>query len=181
MTTIGAYRMSTAVDRIEAESVLPLAPAGIAVASGVVECVARRRYRRRRPRASARARVHACKRSAGRCPVARRRPSPTTAPPPSSPAAYASAHFHGYDGDTTGAEHGLKFAKGTTTLAFKFQGGVIVSVDSRSTQGAYIGARGSRAPRTRPSARRPLTAPPRPAPPHSTPPHFSVPVGEEDH
>ena len=138
MTTIGAYRMSTAVDRIEAESVLPLAPAGIAVASGVVECVARRRYRRRRPRASARACVHACKRSAGRCPVARRRPSPTTAPPPSSPAAYASAHFHGYDGDTTGAEHGLKFAKGTTTLAFKFQGGVVVSVDSRSTQGPYI-------------------------------------------
>ena len=32
----------------------------------------------------------------------------------------------------------MKFAKGTTTLAFKFQGGVIVSVDSRSTMGAYI-------------------------------------------
>ena len=28
--------------------------------------------------------------------------------------------------------------KGTTTLAFKFQGGVIVSVDSRSTMGPYI-------------------------------------------
>ena len=28
--------------------------------------------------------------------------------------------------------------KGTTTLAFKFQGGVIVSVDSRSTMGSYI-------------------------------------------
>lgn len=28
--------------------------------------------------------------------------------------------------------------KGTTTLAFKFNGGVIVSVDSRSTMGAYI-------------------------------------------
>ena len=28
--------------------------------------------------------------------------------------------------------------KGTTTLAFKFQGGVIVSVDSRATQGPYI-------------------------------------------
>jgi 20S proteasome subunit beta 5 len=27
---------------------------------------------------------------------------------------------------------------GTTTLAFKFQGGVIVSVDSRATQGTYI-------------------------------------------
>ena len=43
------------------------------------------------------------------------------------------------------AQHGLKFAKGTTTLAFKYQGGVIVSVDSRSTQGSYIGARPGRA------------------------------------
>ena len=33
----------------------------------------------------------------------------------------------------------LKFCKGTTTLAFKFQGGVIVSVDSRATQGQFIG------------------------------------------
>ncbi|EED92024.1 proteasome subunit beta type 5 precursor [Thalassiosira pseudonana CCMP1335] len=33
---------------------------------------------------------------------------------------------------------GVKFAKGTTTLAFKFNGGIIVSVDSRSTMGAYI-------------------------------------------
>ena len=33
----------------------------------------------------------------------------------------------------------IKFAKGTTTLGFKFQGGVVISVDSRSTQGPYIG------------------------------------------
>eukprot|EP01041_Mallomonas_annulata_P008347 gene8347-17195_t len=32
----------------------------------------------------------------------------------------------------------IKFMKGTTTLAFKFQGGIVVSVDSRATQGAYI-------------------------------------------
>jgi 20S proteasome subunit beta 5 len=32
----------------------------------------------------------------------------------------------------------VKFAKGTTTLAFKFNEGIIVSVDSRSTMGAYI-------------------------------------------
>ena len=32
----------------------------------------------------------------------------------------------------------VKFCKGTTTLAFKFQGGVIVSVDSRATQGQFI-------------------------------------------
>jgi len=32
----------------------------------------------------------------------------------------------------------IKFAKGTTTLAFKFQGGIIVAVDSRATMGSYI-------------------------------------------
>jgi len=32
----------------------------------------------------------------------------------------------------------IKFAKGTTTLSFVFQGGVIVAVDSRSTMGPYI-------------------------------------------
>jgi len=32
----------------------------------------------------------------------------------------------------------IKFAKGTTTLAFKFNDGIIVAVDSRSTQGPYI-------------------------------------------
>lgn len=40
-------------------------------------------------------------------------------------------------GDTQG-EHKINFAKGTTTLAFRYQGGVLVSVDSRSTQGTYI-------------------------------------------
>jgi len=32
----------------------------------------------------------------------------------------------------------LKFFKGTTTLGFIFQGGVLIAVDSRSTQGPYI-------------------------------------------
>ena len=32
----------------------------------------------------------------------------------------------------------INFNKGTTTLAFKYQGGVIVSVDSRATGGSYI-------------------------------------------
>jgi len=32
----------------------------------------------------------------------------------------------------------VNFAKGTTTLSFVFQGGVIVAVDSRSTMGSYI-------------------------------------------
>ncbi|KAI8823074.1 proteasome subunit beta type 5 [Fimicolochytrium jonesii] len=36
------------------------------------------------------------------------------------------------------AENRIKMAKGTTTLAFKFQGGIIVAVDSRATGGTYI-------------------------------------------
>ena len=33
----------------------------------------------------------------------------------------------------------IEFAHGTTTLAFKFQHGVIVAVDSRATSGTWIG------------------------------------------
>ncbi|KAI9027896.1 nucleophile aminohydrolase [Hyaloraphidium curvatum] len=41
--------------------------------------------------------------------------------------------------DTKDAEQcRIKIAKGTTTLAFKFQGGVVVCVDSRATAGSYI-------------------------------------------
>ncbi|XP_024274156.1 proteasome subunit beta type-5 [Oncorhynchus tshawytscha] len=40
------------------------------------------------------------------------------------------------DGD--GSERKIQFLHGTTTLAFKFQHGVIVAVDSRATAGAYI-------------------------------------------
>ncbi|KAI9094566.1 nucleophile aminohydrolase [Phlyctochytrium arcticum] len=36
------------------------------------------------------------------------------------------------------AEHKIKMKKGTTTLAFKFQHGIIVAVDSRATGGTYI-------------------------------------------
>lgn len=53
------------------------------------------------------------------------------------PALFCRTRFDTYKGDTMG-EHSIKFAKGTTTLSFKFQGGVIVSVDSRATQGPYI-------------------------------------------
>lgn len=53
------------------------------------------------------------------------------------PAAYCSANFKSCCGDKDRGQE-LKFAKGTTTLAFKFNGGIIVSVDSRSTMGAYV-------------------------------------------
>ncbi len=52
------------------------------------------------------------------------------------PAEFCSFHFTPRYNDK---HQELKFAKGTTTLAFKFKGGVLVSVDSRSTQGPYIG------------------------------------------
>lgn len=35
----------------------------------------------------------------------------------------------------------IKINHGTTTLAFRYQGGVIVAVDSRATAGSYIGTR----------------------------------------
>jgi len=52
------------------------------------------------------------------------------------PAQFCRNNFKvGYGTDSAQA---VKFAKGTTTLAFKYQGGVIVSVDSRATMGPYI-------------------------------------------
>ena len=57
---------------------------------------------------------------------------------PAQPAAFCSKHFNVYTGDAAG-EHRMKFAKGTTTLSFVFEGGTIVAVDSRSTQGPYVG------------------------------------------
>eukprot|EP00538_Stauroneis_constricta_P002597 CAMPEP_0119545946 /NCGR_PEP_ID=MMETSP1352-20130426/549_1 /TAXON_ID=265584 /ORGANISM="Stauroneis constricta, Strain CCMP1120" /LENGTH=281 /DNA_ID=CAMNT_0007590573 /DNA_START=112 /DNA_END=957 /DNA_ORIENTATION=+ len=54
-----------------------------------------------------------------------------------NPASYVRQNFASVCG--TGDEgQAVKFMKGTTTLAFKFQGGVIISVDSRSTMGTYI-------------------------------------------
>lgn len=44
-----------------------------------------------------------------------------------------------YDMDT-GKGIKLDFDKGTTTLAFKYQGGVCVCADSRATGGQYIGS-----------------------------------------
>eukprot|EP01132_Coremiostelium_polycephalum_P004727 gene4727-5901_t len=43
--------------------------------------------------------------------------------------------------DHPNAPKPLDFAHGTTTLAFLYQGGVIVTVDSKSTQGNYVASR----------------------------------------
>ncbi|KAK7083101.1 Proteasome subunit beta type-5 [Halocaridina rubra] len=42
--------------------------------------------------------------------------------------------------DETGRKIKLNYAHGTTTLGFKFDGGVIMAVDSRATSGQYIGS-----------------------------------------
>lgn len=57
-------------------------------------------------------------------------------PPVADPASFCKANF----GVGYGTDHHqeVKFAKGTTTLAFKFNHGIIVAVDSRSTQGPYV-------------------------------------------
>lgn len=53
------------------------------------------------------------------------------------PAHFCRSNFASASG-AKDANQTVKFAKGTTTLAFKFNEGIIVSVDSRSTMGAYI-------------------------------------------
>ncbi|ROT83582.1 hypothetical protein C7M84_023237 [Penaeus vannamei] len=42
--------------------------------------------------------------------------------------------------DECGRKIKLNFAHGTTTLGFKFNGGVVMAVDSRATSGQYIGS-----------------------------------------
>jgi 20S proteasome subunit beta 5 len=42
------------------------------------------------------------------------------------------------DVNSSNAAARIKLAHGTTTLAFRFQGGIVVAVDSRATAGSYI-------------------------------------------
>ncbi|XP_068241210.1 proteasome subunit beta type-5-like [Palaemon carinicauda] len=42
--------------------------------------------------------------------------------------------------DETGKKIQLNFAHGTTTLGFKFDGGVVLAADSRATSGQYVGS-----------------------------------------
>ena len=55
-------------------------------------------------------------------------------PPVPSP----SKFLQSYTDDTTDAQCPIKLAHGTTTLAFRFKGGVVVAVDSRATAGSWI-------------------------------------------
>ena len=47
-------------------------------------------------------------------------------------------HIASFNGENQGNVK-IDFDHGTTTLAFKFQHGVIVAVDSRATAGSWIG------------------------------------------
>ncbi|WVQ74423.1 proteasome subunit beta type-5 [Cryptococcus sp. DSM 104548] len=53
----------------------------------------------------------------------------------SDPTAFLDMHT---DSMSANPEAKIKIAHGTTTLAFRFQGGIIVSVDSRATAGSYV-------------------------------------------
>ncbi|XP_057664283.1 proteasome subunit beta type-5 [Diorhabda carinulata] len=57
-------------------------------------------------------------------------------PPFSDPA----SSFSGFTKDDTGRELKINFDHGTTTLGFKYQGGVVLAVDSRATGGQFIGS-----------------------------------------
>ncbi|XP_056645191.1 proteasome subunit beta type-5 [Diorhabda sublineata] len=57
-------------------------------------------------------------------------------PPFSDPA----NSFSGFTKDDTGRELKINFDHGTTTLGFKYQGGVVLAVDSRATGGQFIGS-----------------------------------------
>lgn len=67
-------------------------------------------------------------------PLSLGKPGQFDLPAVDDPAKYCRQNFASVCGG--GDEHqAVKFAKGTTTLAFKFNDGIIVSVDSRSTMG----------------------------------------------
>ncbi|SCU96658.1 LAMI_0F07294g1_1 [Lachancea mirantina] len=57
-------------------------------------------------------------------------------PPISTPQEFLRAHTD----DSKNPDCAIKIAHGTTTLAFRFQGGIVVAVDSRATAGQWIGS-----------------------------------------
>ena len=59
-------------------------------------------------------------------------------PDPVAPQPQAFLQLHTDDASDPSCR--IKINHGTTTLAFKFQGGIVVAVDSRATAGSYIGA-----------------------------------------
>mmetsp|Transcript_4337 Transcript_4337/g.5029 ORF Transcript_4337/g.5029 Transcript_4337/m.5029 type:complete len:279 (-) Transcript_4337:149-985(-) len=55
-----------------------------------------------------------------------------------NPAEFVRSHFSPGTYEDNGKR--VKFDKGTTTIAFKYKNGIIVAVDSRASQGPYVGS-----------------------------------------
>ena len=55
-------------------------------------------------------------------------------PPVSNPTTFLRTHID----EHVNPDCHIKLAHGTTTLAFRFQGGIVVAVDSRATAGNWI-------------------------------------------
>jgi 20S proteasome subunit beta 5 len=55
-------------------------------------------------------------------------------PPVANPSTFLRAHID----DNVNPDCHIKLAHGTTTLAFRFDGGIVVAVDSRATAGSWI-------------------------------------------
>jgi 20S proteasome subunit beta 5 len=55
-------------------------------------------------------------------------------PPVANPTAFLRTHID----DHANPDCRIKLAHGTTTLAFRFDGGIVVAVDSRATAGSWI-------------------------------------------
>eukprot|EP00128_Syssomonas_multiformis_P012594 Colp12_sorted_trinity150504_noHs@16763 len=58
-------------------------------------------------------------------------------PPVQDPVGFLRTYTDERPGDSA-SDIRIRFAHGTTTLAFKFEGGIVVAVDSRATAGQYI-------------------------------------------
>lgn len=65
----------------------------------------------------------------------------STSPDKTTPQSTAFLSHH-TDSISSNSQAKIKLAHGTTTLAFRFRGGIIVSVDSRASAGSYIGESG---------------------------------------
>jgi len=103
-------------------------PQAPAVGNDILDLGSRKGDKQRRQRASTGLRPE---------PLRFGEPGQFDVPNVADPAEFCRMNFASVCGNKD-ANQGVKFAKGTTTLAFKFNEGIIVSVDSRSTMGAYI-------------------------------------------
>lgn len=63
--------------------------------------------------------------------------------PPRNPRPQPTSFLRLHTDDHSDPNCKIKINHGTTTLAFRYKGGIVVAVDSRATAGSYVGAFGS--------------------------------------